>query len=614
MKVNQQALFIFKLQQNIALEGDLLLAKMELDAFLPGSVRSIDTIASLTQEIPQLTYLGHHQELASHVRRNGAQAYLAEGSLTLFPHLIRRISFAQRVYGVTQNTEAAQRLLQQAENELGLVFDWYVEEDSIIIHAIPHYALFEFASVIARQSSGVRDTKQNLAAMLEALLGRSDSRHAEKLVDAALSAQSTTAHLSHDLHYYKAKFFPRMARSMLNVCIQKTGNETHRVIDNFSGSGTTLLEAATLGIPSVGLDIDPLSVLIARTKLEAMYLDSELLFAEVCRILPLIEARARGQYELFNIANFEAPAIKFPKWLLKNRNMTSEMVTELSQGISALQATLADCDPQVKNLFSVLASDAISRKIRMRFLGTGVGRFSLTFAKTPLLQMFSKSLEKYTKVIAAIEWLRQTSHIQTAEAQVIEADARCVPDEMGTFNVLVTSPPYLPASSGRESYAKARTPSLLTLGMRNHDDVDDLVDTSIGSMDGNGVDLSKLTEHERRAVEWLYSDEVRSIKAEPTARYFLDMRQVFTEMMRILTPGALAIVVSGKQSTFYNFSTRETLYMVNSADLLAEEAQHAGFQVEALHDIQLNKSNMNARPRSLDDYYETLIVLRKPVF
>jgi len=28
--------------------------------------------------------------------------------------------------------------------------------------------------------------------------------------------------------------------------------------------------------------------------------------------------------------------------------------------------------------------------------------------------------------------------------------------------------------------------------------------------------------------------------------------------------------------------------------------------------VQLNKSNRNARPRSLDDYYETLIVLKQP--
>jgi len=177
----------------------------------------------------------------------------------------------------------------------------------------------------------------------------------------------------------------------------------------------------------------------------------------------------------------------------------------------------------------------------------------------------------------------------------------------------VTSPPYLPASSGRESYAKARAPSLIALGMRSHDDVNNLVDDSIGSMGGNGVDLEKLTEDERQVVEWIRRDELRSIKAEPVARYFLDMRQAFAEMRRVLMPGALAVVVSGKQSTFYHFSTREALHVVHSAELLAEEAQNVGFEIVVLHDIQLNKSNMNARPRSLDDYYETLIILRNPL-
>jgi len=101
-------------------------------------------------------------------------------------------------------------------------------------------------------------------------------------------------------------------------------------------------------------------------------------------------------------------------------------------------------------------------------------------------------------------------------------------------------------------------------------------------------------------------DSLRAIKAVPVARYFLDLRQSFTEMLRILSPGGLAVVVSGKTSTFYQFATRNALFVVNSAELLADEAQRAGFEVEALHDIKLFKSNANARPRSLDDYYENI--------
>jgi len=148
--------------------------------------------------------------------------------------------------------------------------------------------------------------------------------------------------------------------------------------------------------------------------------------------------------------------------------------------------------------------------------------------------------------------------------------------------------------------------------MRAHDDVDDLANDAIASMNGEGVDLDTLTADERCVFEWLSHDELRQLKALPTARYFLEMRRAFLEMLRVLRPGALGVVVSGKQSTFYHFSKREVLYVARCAELLAEEAQRVGFEVEGLCDIQLNKSNRNARPRSLDDYYETLIFLRKP--
>ncbi len=159
---------------------------------------------------------------------------------------------------------------------------------------------------------------------------------------------------------------------------------------------------------------------------------------------------------------------------------------------------------------------------------------------------------------------------------------------------------------------EARAPSLIALGIKNHEDVNDLADDSIGSMYHRSVDLASLLNREKDIVEWLNHDDLRKIKASPTACYFLDMRKALKQMYQYLRPGALAVIVSGKQSTFYQFSTREKLYVVQSAEILAEEAQLLGLIVESLHDVQLQKSNKNARPRSLDDYYETLIFLRKP--
>jgi 16S rRNA G966 N2-methylase RsmD len=609
----QPAQFIFKLRQNITLEGDLLLAKMELEAFLPFDAQSISEILSLKERFPSLVNLTGFSKLDSHTRKNGIQGYLANGPLKLLPDLVRRVSFVQRIYCITQDTLIARDFVKQIEEPLGSVMTHYVDADYLVVEAIPFYALFEFSEVVARRSKGITDIKKNLDDLLAALLNNPTDQRARRLTEAALSAQSTTSHLSHDIHYYKAKFFPRLARSLINISAQRIGDTPHHALDNFVGSGTTLLEAATLGIPSVGIDIDPLAVLITKAKLDAIQLDSETLADQVVDIAQNIEARRNGQLQLFDISNFEEePTLNFPAWLMKNRKMTSEIAAKLTKEINMVRSAIAGRAPQFQTLFRVLLSDAISRTIRMRFLGTGVGRFSLTFAQTPLTQIFTKSLEKYIKVAATYEWLRDNIQLEFADAQVIEADARCAPEKLGKFDVLVTSPPYLPASSGRESYAKARALSLIALGMKNHQNVDELVDESIGSMDGNGVNLNLLTEEERNIVKWLQQDELRGIKAEPTAKYFLDMRQAFTQMRRILVPGAICSVVSGKQSTFYQFSTRKALYTVQSAQLLAEEAKRVGFEVEALYDVQLVKLNKNARPRSLDDYYETIIILRNP--
>ena len=611
----QPARFLFKLRRNIALEGDLQLARMELEAFLPRGVEDVADLASAAPDFVAHTTPDILGAPNSHVRAEGVQGFSARATLAALPELIRCLSFVQRIYCSTARSEPARALLASIENELGQVIAVENDEDHLLIQAVPHYALIELSDVVVRQSASAQATEQNLQRVLDVLLGRTTDRRAARLAERALAAHSTTAHFSHDVHYYKAKFFPRLARGMLNLMVQRLGGEYQslHVVDNFAGSGTALLEATALGLPSTGLDIDPLSVFIARTKLQTLSFDSELLAAEHDKAAQALEGFLSGQGSLFEPAlTPNAASMAFPSWLLKNRKLTPALADDLCREISAIQAVVSKSVPEVQGLLRVLMSDAIARKIRMRFLGTGVGRFSLTFAKAPIATLFLRSSARYVKVIAAAHWLQRTLQLDLAKSEIIKADTRDLAPESGPFDLLLTSPPYLPASSGRESYAKGRAPSLIALGMSNVTDVDNLIDDSIGSMDDNGYSREALTPTERKTVEWLQGDELRRIKAAPTARYFLDLRQTFSEMQRVLRPGALAVVVSGKQSTFYKFSTREALHVVPAAEILADEASRAGFEVEALHDVMLNKSNRNARPRSLDDYYETLIMLRRP--
>ena len=68
---------------------------------------------------------------------------------------------------------------------------------------------------------------------------------------------------THGWHRYVGRFPPHLIRAILN---HFNATENDVVLDPFCGSGTTLVEARLLGIPSIGIEVSPLSALISKTK------------------------------------------------------------------------------------------------------------------------------------------------------------------------------------------------------------------------------------------------------------------------------------------------------------------------------------------------------------
>lgn len=587
--------FWFKLRRNITMDGDLQLARLELETFL-GDVQDIQVLES-----------SHFPDMQKAVRA-GQQGYQAQGDFSLLALLTRRLTFIQRIYTIIDDTAQIRALIVDEPTAI-----FHAENGKLYIETIPHYALFEYAEVIARKAKNPMQVKEHLTVLVDGLLRKQDNSLSSKLIDMVQSAQITSAPLSHGIHYYKAKFFPRMARAMLNITGGNRPPENLRVLDPFVGSGTTLLEASQMGMSNIGIDIDPLSVLISQAKLHILKTDSQTI-EDAYFVVQQCLSDKPYQKSLFdnnhkNSTNESLSPISFPPWMMKNRKMTDELAAQLSDEIIELQLAVAQVDASLRDIFRVILSDAITRRIRFRFMGTGVGRFSLELSQTALKTLFLRALENQLHSLVAWEYLRDKLDLSFAESQVQKGDARYLSD-LHNIDLIVTSPPYLPASSGRESYARARTPSLIALNMIAGDELDTLSDTSLGSMDDWNSQEESLPQV-KQLVDWLENDALRRIKAQPTERYFHDMRQTFRAMKECLNDKGRIVLVSGRQSTFYRSSTREVLYSVPVADMLAEEAQQAGLQVDTLVHIPLRKANRNARPRSLDDYDETLILLSK---
>ncbi len=70
---------------------------------------------------------------------------------------------------------------------------------------------------------------------------------------------------THKFHRYPGKFIPHVPRWAIKRYLSEPV-PTSVVVDPFCGSGTTLAEAAALGIRSIGIDVDPIARLVSRVK------------------------------------------------------------------------------------------------------------------------------------------------------------------------------------------------------------------------------------------------------------------------------------------------------------------------------------------------------------
>lgn len=70
--------------------------------------------------------------------------------------------------------------------------------------------------------------------------------------------------LTHGFHPYTAKFIPQIPRRLIKMYAPKSED---KILDPFCGSGTTLVEAKLAGRASMGVDINPLAILISKAKI-----------------------------------------------------------------------------------------------------------------------------------------------------------------------------------------------------------------------------------------------------------------------------------------------------------------------------------------------------------
>jgi hypothetical protein len=428
------------------------------------------------------------------------------------------------------------------------------------------------------------------------------------------SAKKTTLSLSHDLHIYKAKFFPRMVRALINIF-----GHDKTVFDPYCGSGTALLEAALLGQDAIGADIDPICRMISASKITP-FLERPDETREA--LLGFRSAIAQKKESM----GFTFPAELSAKIRRRDRIDGTAYLPIVQQEASIVASALesSTVGGVIGDLIKTLASDAVTKKIRYRFIGVGNGKYTIEIIKQSLLERLKEKIERALQLIDVFSDLKNLLHVSFGSVTVKCGDARtglswpALPAKI----FVPTSPPYLPASSGREHYSSSRALAFAVLGLRGSEA--GYFDTNIcmrpESVLGTAPEANRL-------MAYLLSDASEDAdpqrdamrferKAIPTAHYLADIERFGDSLVQTADSCTLALVVADKH-TFYSHKRSEIEHVVDCALMYSEILAKVGIKMEEEIELQLLKSAASrAKPRSTDDYHEAVLVCRvrgKPV-
>lgn len=116
----------------------------------------------------------------------------------------------------------------------------------------------------------------------------------------------------------------------------------------------------------------------------------------------------------------------------------------------------------------------------------------------------------------------------------------------------------------------------------------------------------------KRTFEFLRNDKQRLPKYLPTLNYYVDLEKVLVSTRECLSDTGKALFVVASAHTFYIHKTKQILHTVDATRAVSELGVKAGLKLEEIIRIPLKKSGgLNARPRSTDEYSESVVVFSK---
>ena len=329
--------------------------------------------------------------------------------------------------------------------------------------------------------------------------------------------------LTHGIHKYPAKFFPELPRWI----IERYSQKGDVILDPFTGSGTSNLEASLLGRDSVGVDVDLFSRFITKVKTRPLP-ERELL-----RVYKLIRKAVEGYREplhLEGVPEFPYRDKWFKPYILKE-------LAYLKRYIERVKTIR-----EIKNFFLVCFSSVIrqvseadnncTRTVIRKKLGKEV-------KPGAALSLFLRRTAKQVENMNILSAMKPSGDVLIPE----NADARDMSVlKDSSIDLALTSPPYLNAVD----YPRTHQLEIYWLGFASGS-LQPLKSQHVGTEVVRAEEYAELhktgSSEADRAVRKIYKLDRR--RAYIATKYVRDMFCNLREVYRILKPGAAYVIVVG---------------------------------------------------------------------
>lgn len=331
---------------------------------------------------------------------------------------------------------------------------------------------------------------------------------------------ANTKEYTHCYHSYPAMMIPQVARKLINL-YSKPG---YILLDPFCGSGSALLEAKLKGLKSYGIDINPLALLIAKSKTTIIELSEIKKFYN--RIVKRYKKITRTKNpDFFNI-NFW-----FKEDIIKD-------LTRLRKAIFEIE------NEAIRDFFKVAFSETVrdvSNTRNSEFKLYRIPKYQLENYCPNVLKTFKS---KYNRNLKGLEILiEKIKEGKKAQAIVLKEDSRKQTSlKSNSIDLLVTSPPY-GDSKTTVAYGQFSRLSLQWMGYNK-----DNLKTDVKSLGGKAPSPGEepKTDLLKPIISLIgQKDEKRALDV---FSYFFDLQKCFFEFKRVMKPKSTLCFVLGNRT------------------------------------------------------------------